>query len=133
MVTYVEGRRILVAAPEYLNTVHILDATDLGDIVKVGQWRFPDNKPTGSLTWSTHDFNIRDGKVYQGHYHGGVVVWGLRTLAEAQSPPLLAWILPTGPKNTGGNAPMTWDAFPADNGAILVGDMTLGFVTLREL
>lgn len=132
MVAYVEGRRIVVAAPEYRNSVHVLDATDLLNIHRIGQWRFPDNKPEGSLSWSTHDFNVRDNRVYQGHYHGGVVVWGLRTLAEAQNPPLLAYRLPTGAKYTGGNAPMTWDAVPADNGMVLAGDMTMGLVVMRE-
>lgn len=132
MPAFVEGRLLVVAAPEYLNTVHILDATDPTSIVKVGAWRFPDLKPEGGSTWSTHDFNVRDGKVYLAHYHGGVVVLGLRTMAEAASPPLLAWRLPAGVKYGGSTAPNTWDALPIGDGYVLAGDISLGVVVLRE-
>lgn len=127
----IEGRRLIVAAPEYLNTVHILDATDLGNIVKIGSWRFPDNKPTGSARWSTHDFNIRDGKVYLAHYHGGALVLRLESLADAANPPILANLLPQGAKYASGDGPLTWDVYPADNGAVLLGDITMGFFTAR--
>jgi hypothetical protein len=93
----------------------VLDATDLGSIQKMGQWRNPDLKPEGGLTFSTHDLNVRDGKVYLAHYHGGVVVLGVRTLVEASNPPLLAWLLPTGTKYTSSSAPQTWASTPSSS------------------
>lgn len=132
MPVMVEGRRVIVASPELHNTVHVLDATDLGSIVKVGQWRNPDGLANNGFQFSTHDINVRDGKVYLGHYHGGVAVLGVRTLAEASNPPLLAWLLPGGAKYGSGNAPSTWDAVPMGNGYVLLGDMSMGFIVARE-
>lgn len=132
MPAYVEGRRLLVAGPEYLNTLHVLDASDLVAIREVGRWRFPDAKPEGSLRWSSHDFNLRDGRLYLAHYHGGLAVLGFASLAEAANPPLLAYALPVGEARGGWDAPMTWDAVPLGQGYVLAGDLALGLAVLRE-
>lgn len=140
MLTVVEGKRILVAEEESFSggsipsQLYFLDATDFGNMQLLRTWTNPDGKlPCCFVRWSTHDFNIQDGKLYLAHYHGGVLVLDISTLAKVASPPLLANYLPAKPRVSGAfssDIPYTWDALP-HKGVVWATDINTGLYALR--
>lgn len=130
-----EGRRIVVAEQEnfgqdVVSKLFFLDATDLGNIVLLGTWQNPDGKMAneGFVRWSTHNFNIVDGKLYLAHYHGGVLVLDVSSLAKLAAPPILANVLPAMPPVAGAfgsDVPLTWDAVP-HGGVVWATDINTG-------
>jgi hypothetical protein len=140
MLTTVEGKRVIAAAEECFGggsvpcTIWFLDATDYGNMQLLGQWRNPDGRtPSAFVRWSAHNFNIADGKLYMGHYHGGVVVLDVSTLAKLANPPLVGNYLPAKPRVSGSfssDVPYVWDAYPVD-GVVWVSDINTGLYAVR--
>lgn len=135
-----EGRRIVAFQSEnfgqnVVSKVYFVDATDLAAPVLLGSWGNPDGKMAnnGFVRWSTHNFNVADGKLYLGHYHGGVVVLDVSTLAKLANPPLLGNLLPLGTSHGcpfGCDQPYVWDAVP-DAGVVWLGDINTGLHAAR--
>lgn len=101
-VTAVEDRRIAVAGSGFKNQdrqgiLWVIDATDLAAPQLIGTWSLPGLFPTTTdLTFSTHSFEIVDGKVYLAHYHAGAYVLDISTLDKAAAPEVLAFHIPRG-------------------------------------
>lgn len=135
-----DGRRILAFQSEnffqnVVSRVYFYDVTDIGAPAYLGSWGNPDGKlaNTGFVRWSTHNFNVADGKLYMGHYHGGVVVLDVGSLAKLANPPLLGNLLPTGASAGcafGCDKPSTWDAVPF-GGVVWLGDINTGLFAAR--
>lgn len=132
-----EGKRVVFAQQEtfgqnVVSKLWALDATALDDIAVLGVWQNPDGKTTltGSFRWSTHNFNVQDGKLYLAHYHGGVVVLDVSD-PDLDTAPMLANFLPAGP-SLGGEVPRTWDAFP-HQGVVWATDINSGLYALELL
>lgn len=138
MPTSVEGKRVIVTQQEnfgqsVVSKMWVLDATDYSNIKIIGTWQNPDGKlaNNGFVRWSTHNLNIDDGKVYLAHYHGGLLVFDIGTLAKATQPggpPLLANFLPAKPRvsgSFGSDVPYTWEAYP-HRGVVWVTDINTG-------
>jgi hypothetical protein len=108
--TAIEGRRIAVAVPEYpagddhQGGVWVLDATDFAAIAHVGTWRLPGAHPLGedpvpaqgNWVFSTDRVLLRNGTIFDAHFHAGTIVLDISTLAKARAPELLGFVLPEG-------------------------------------
>lgn len=127
-VDWIEGRRIVALESEDWRSlpspVWILDATDLGDIERIGNWTNPGQKPAnagqaggsfgGQLTFSTHNPRLERGLLYLSHYHGGVWVLNVSSLAQAREPEILGYYLPH--NNNGGFTPRSAEGtYPKPN------------------
>lgn len=123
-VTEVEGQRVLVVSPEYRGleqqgVLWIVNATDLSDPVLHGTWSLPGDYPFEALfKFSTHNFELFDGKIYHAHFHAGAQVLDISTMEKARDPPILSIIVPQGvdpieaPTLAGAPSPLIWDAIP---------------------
>ncbi|HEV8361127.1 MAG TPA: hypothetical protein VGR28_11805, partial [Candidatus Thermoplasmatota archaeon] len=126
--TRIEGRRVAVAAPEYPNpdvqgTLWVVDFTDFSAPVLLGNWSLPGNHPTGGAApatgnhvFSTNRVLLRNGTLFDAHFHAGAIVLDIGTLAKAARPELLGFVLPRGQTRvpyfeTGAN-PYIYDAIP---------------------
>lgn len=74
-------KRTVFVSPEYFfgsssrpGTIYALDWTDLDRPTLAGTWTNPGGHAAGQLTWSTHNFQLVDDKIYLAMYHGGVWV-----------------------------------------------------------
>lgn len=102
--TAIEGRRIAVAVPEYPSDyerqgiVWIVDATDFAAPKLIGTWSLPGLHPVegGTYVFSTDRVEIRDGTLFVPHFHAGVIVLDIATLAKATHPELLGYVIPAG-------------------------------------
>lgn len=71
-----DGRRIVLTVPEVTNppAIFALDATDYGDVKLVSEWSAKEDWMGQAGTFSTHNFQVVDKKMYMAMYHGGVWV-----------------------------------------------------------
>lgn len=101
----VEGRRIVVAESENWgdkpSPMWVLDATDLSSLQLLATWTNPSDAPAHaggengpSLAFSTHNPRIEDGILYMAHYHAGIWIFDVRTLAKASAPEIMGYFLP---------------------------------------
>jgi hypothetical protein len=147
MVDWIDGRRIIVATPEFpywheVPPVYILDGTDLSNIEELARWTIPndelsfaqDDEDTGLYRFSPHNFNFHDGIVYLAHFHAGV--WVLDLNADPANPEILAYTLlepaETGPGALGGalaDSPSVWDVV-WHNDALWASDINSGLYSL---
>lgn len=128
----IEGRRILALESEdwrsHPSPLWVLDASDFNLIERIGNWTNPGAKPAnggqagssptagynGQLTFSTHNPRLEKGIVYLGHYHGGVWILNVSTMAQAENPEILGYYLPH--DNNGGFVPRSSEgAYPKPN------------------
>lgn len=113
-VDWIEGQRIITLESEDWKSkpspVWILNATDLKQIDRIANWTNPGKKPAnagdtsappngdqrfaGELTFSTHNPRMENGRVYLAHYHGGVWILNVSSLAKARAPEILGYYLP---------------------------------------
>jgi hypothetical protein len=141
-VTQVEDRRILVVSPEYRGleqqgVLWIVDATDFERPELLGTWSLPGHLPFEALyKFSTHNFELFDGKIYHAHFHAGAQVLDISTIEKARDPPVLAITLPEGihpisaPTLPGAGNPLIWDAIPYEDHFYLT-DITGGLHVYR--
>lgn len=138
--TVIEGKRVIAASEEcFLGAAQVcnvwfIDASDYGNMATLGKWGNPDARASGGCCrWSTHNFEFADGKLFLGHYHGGVVVLDVSTLADLANPPMLGNFLASKPRVGGSfssDVPYTWDAVPHD-GVVWASDVNTGVYALR--
>lgn len=135
----VEGRHITAVAPELVTApeagqITFLDTTDPTKPVKLGHWSLPgDMQTTTPFLFSPHNFDIaEDGTLAYAHYHAGVWLLDVGTLANLQSPPVLGFYLPH-EKREGytGSVPNVWGVFQRD-GKIWASDIGTGLYVLER-
>lgn len=107
--TSIEGRRIAVAVPEYpagsptQGGVWVVDMSDFAAPRLHGAWALPGAHPAGDdapaqgdHVFSTNRVLLRNGTIFDAHFHAGAIVLDIRTLTKAAQPELLGFILPPG-------------------------------------
>lgn len=107
--TAIEGRRVAVAVPEYPHgsdtqgTVWVIDTTDFASPALLGNWSLPGLHPAGddppaqgNHVYSTDRVLLRNGTVFDAHFHAGAIVLDISTLAKAARPELLGFVIPQG-------------------------------------
>lgn len=98
LMTYVEGRRVIVVTSENAGDaptpIWFLDATDLGNITTLATWKPPVGGGNG-LVFSLHNPRIHQGLLHVAHYHAGIVVFDIRTLAALQDLPVVGYAVPS--------------------------------------
>jgi hypothetical protein len=128
----VDGRRIVVVESEdwrnLPSPLWVLDATDFSDIERIGNWTNPGQKKAnagvpsspaalnfgGQLIFSTHNPRVEKGLVYLSHYHGGIWVLNISSLAQAREPQIEGYYLPH--DDNGGYRPRSAEAaYPKPN------------------
>ena len=140
--TAVEGRRIAVAVPEYPHAsptqgyLAVVDVTDFAAPETLGVWRLPadlateDPGATGGHVFSTNRVLLRGGLLFDAHFHAGVIVLDVSTLAKAASPELVGFVVPRGEARVpyfGIEAsPYIYDAIPKGR-HVYYTDLTGGF------
>lgn len=140
--TAIEGRRVAVAVPEYpagsptQGYIALVDVTDFAAPETIGVWRLPavlatdDPAATGEHVYSTNRVLLREGLLFDAHFHAGVVVLDVSTLAKAAAPELVGWVLPRGEARVpyfGIEAtPYVYDAIPRGH-YLYYTDLTGGF------
>lgn len=145
--TAIEGRRILVPVPEYpacsdtQGEVWIVDATDFEAPQLLGRWAIPGSHPPGedlaaqgNHVFSTNRVLLRNGTLFDAHFHAGVIVLDISTLAKAAAPEVLGFVLPQGQARVpyfdiAGN-PYIYDAIPRGE-YLYYSDLTGGFHAAR--
>ena len=140
MATLLDGRRVVVTVPEYASipAVFVLDATDYAAMRLLGEWQPHADGDYGDdpRLFSTHNFQVVEGKLYMAMYHGGVWVLDLRDPARIE---VLAYHLPGapeggtppgGPGPCAGCVPDTWDVV-VHKGYVLAVDIPTGLHVLH--
>lgn len=145
--TAIEGRRIAVAVPEYPKDeedqggIWVIDASDFSHPQILSAWDLPGPHPsggaapaTGNHVFSTNRVVLRNGTVFDAHFHAGVIVLDIGTLAKAADPVLLGFIVPPGetrvPYATIAANPYVYDAIPRGD-YVYFTDLTGGFHAAR--
>lgn len=133
-----EDRRIVVSIPEVARppAIFVLDATDFSRPKLLSEWKALDDfrNKTGvdqSTTFSMHNFQIVDGKVYLAMYHAGLWVVDVSTPEKQASPEPLGSYMPHEPRGDGkAYAVGAWDVV-VWNGYMLTGDSNGGLYVLH--
>lgn len=144
--TAVEGRRIVVAVPEYpqgaptQGTIWVVDATDLAAPERLGNWSLPGEVPAPvpddgtQYVFSTNRVLLRNGTIFDAHFHAGAIVLDISTLEKARAPELLGFVQPRGQARVPyfGLAanPYIYDAIPRGE-HLFYTDLTGGFHSAR--
>ncbi len=129
-----EDRRIVVTVPEVANppAMFVLDATDFSDVKVLSEWMAVDDYGPQYGTFSTHNFQIVEGKVYMAHYHGGLWVLDISTAEKQAAPEPVASYLPHEPRPDGQDYSVgAWDVV-VWNGYMLTADGNGGFYVLHR-
>ena len=135
-----------MAVPELLRddpgALWVLDATDYGALSLAGEWVNPGRYGADGIRFSTHNFQIADGRVYMAHYHAGVWVLDLARIADAGGPldeagasaAVLGYWLPRADvatfHQTGVNVPEVWDVLLYE-GRVYAVDINTGLHVLH--
>lgn len=139
VVGMVGGKRVIVTVPENapIPSLTVIDATDYGNMTALGAW-VPklDYGQESVSTFSTHNFQFLDERVYLAMYHGGV--WVLDVSDPARIVPL-GYALPAsdGGSNVasplpllGSASPNVWDVVLND-GYVYATDISTGLHVLQ--
>ncbi len=91
-----DGRRLAVGIPEVARppVVHILDITDYEAPEVVAHWNAVGEWYNEDGRYSTHNFQIVDGKMYMTHYHAGTMVLDISTAEKQAAPEILGTFMP---------------------------------------
>lgn len=139
MATMVDGKRVLVTVPEYATvpSVTFIDATDYANMTALGVWAPKPADAWGeqARSFSTHNFQVLDGRVYMAMYHGGVWVIDGSTAERLAAPVAVGYYLPADgpalPSSTLGSGPSVWDVVLKD-GVVFATDMGQGLYALHH-
>jgi hypothetical protein len=132
MASLVNGKRVIATVPEYakIPSITFLDATDYANLTVISVWApkkdFGNDSPS---TFSTHNFQFVDGRIYLAMYHGGVWV------VDASATKALGYLLPTPAsaplvKTPLSGSPNIWDVIVKD-GYVYATDIASGVHTLH--
>jgi hypothetical protein len=143
--TKVEDRRISVAVAEYpLDPEHdtqggiwVIDLQDFASPKLIGNWNLPGKHPSGGAppaagnrVFSTNRVLLREGLLFDAHFHAGMFVLDIGTLAKAAAPELVGYVVPKGetrvPYATIAANPFIYDAIPRGE-YVYYTDLTGGF------
>jgi hypothetical protein len=135
-----EGRRIAVAIPEDASppALFILDATDIAHPKLLTEWTalpsFVDSTGSDqSNTFSLHNFQIVQGKIYICMGHGGVWVLDVGSPENILAPKPVGSFYPNAPRPDNATyAPYPWDV-NVWHGYMLQGEGNGGFYVLHFL
>jgi hypothetical protein len=133
-----EGRRIAVAIPEGPDppAIFILDATDYAEPVLLSEWSalpsFTDSEGDNHAgSFSLHNFQVVDGKIYIAHGHGGLWVIDVSTPEKQADPEPVGSYYPHMPRPDGEDyAIYPWDV-NIYKGYMLNGEGNGGFYVLH--
>jgi len=89
-------RRIAVTIPEGANppALFVLDATDLSEPLLISEWAAHEDFQGQSYTYSMHNFQIVDGRIYIMMYHGGLGIFDVSTPENQTAPVMLGSYVP---------------------------------------
>jgi hypothetical protein len=135
--TRVGDRRIVIATPElYTNdtaAVFVLDATDPSKMHLAREWVNPGNHTAFHFTFTTHQIQAVDGRLYLSYNHAGLWVLDLAQMIAGE-PGVLGYYLPheqAFPVGTEGYfVPHVWDVV-VHRGGILASDRETGLYILH--
>lgn len=143
MVTAINGTRYLITSPEILPdeetppAIWILDATEYGAMTLAAEWTAPGEHGSPGFTFTTHQWQVAQGRLYLGYYHAGVWVLDLREILagayaeDAARPDVLGYYLPhEAPAQEGAMVPNVWD-LTLREGVMLVTDISSGLYALH--
>ena len=133
-----EGKRIAVAIPEGPDppAIFILDATDYEEPILLSEWSalpsFTDKEGSNQAgSFSLHNFQVVDGKIYIAHGHGGLWVIDVSTPEKLRAPEPVGSYYPHMPRPDGED----YGIYPWDvnvyNGYMLNGEGNGGFYVLH--
>lgn len=107
--TAIEGSRVAAAVPEYpegsdtQGEVWLVDLDDFAAPSLLGRWAIPGSHPAGDAVpaqanhvFSTNRVLLRGGLLYDAHFHAGLIVLEVSTLAKAAAPELRGFVVPPG-------------------------------------
>lgn len=128
----IDGVHVTVTEPEHgpadeTGQYTLFDTTDPSSPKRLGFWRLPgDLQNDEGLRFSPHNFEVEGGRLYLGHYHGGVWVVDISTKALQLEPNALAYVQPTAPRpDYEGDIPNVWTAL-YDTGYVYASDVATG-------
>jgi hypothetical protein len=143
MVTVVNGTRYAIVSPEILPddatppAIWILDATDYGAMTLAAEWTAPGDHGSPGFTFTTHQWQVAQERLYLGYYHAGVWVLDLKTILagayreDPARPDVLGYYLPhEAPVTEGAMVPNVWD-LTLRNGVIYATDISSGVYALH--
>ncbi len=144
MVTLVNGTRYVIVSPEILDSgnppaVWMLDATDYANLILAAEWTAPNDHPSPGFTFTTHQWQVAEERLYLGYYHAGVWVLDLPTILDPgfRDDPargdVLGYYLPhEDPVEPAAMVPNVWDV-TLRNGLIFATDISSGLYVLHHL
>ncbi len=142
MVTVVNGTRYVIVSPEILTAgtppaIWFLDATDYRALDLVAEWTAPNDHPSPGFTFTTHQWQVAEGRIYLGYYHAGVWVLDIPTILDTpfrddpSRAEVLGYYLPHEPPVIAGSmTPNVWDV-TLRNGLMFVTDINGGLYVLH--
>jgi hypothetical protein len=143
MVAMVGGTRYLITSPEILPdaqtppAIWLLDATEYADLRLVAEWTAPGDHGSPGFTFTTHQWQVAQERLYLGYYHAGVWVLDLAAIVaggweeDAARPDVLGFYLPhEAPATEGAMVPNVWDLTLRD-GVMWVTDISSGLYALH--
>ena len=133
-----DGKHVTVAGPELPSSnedgqLTFIDTTDPEAPTWLGAWSLPGEHVVDQpYIFSPHVFEATEtGRVYIGHYHGGV--WGIDATDPAD-PRTEAWFMPDAVREGWtGPVPATWGVRWPGDGLLYVSDVPTGLYILRPL
>ena len=145
MVALVDGTRYVITSPEILPddqtppAIWMLDATDYADLKLAAEWTAPGDHGSPGFTFTTHQWQVAQDRLYLGYYHAGVWVLDLKTILagsyqdDPARPDVLGYYLPDMPAVEDGQmVPNVWD-LNLQQGVIYATDISSGLYALHYL
>lgn len=144
MVAVVDGTRYVIASPEILvdgepPAIWMLDATDYGGLTLAAEWTAPGDHPSPGFTFTTHQWQVAQERLYLAYYHAGVWVLDLKVILggvyreDPARPDVLGYFLPDEPSVEDGQmVPNVWDLNLKD-GVVYATDISSGLYALHFL
>lgn len=127
-------RRITATIPEGANppALFILDTTDYSAPELLAEWTALEDFEGESGSFSMHNFQFVDGKLYLAMYHGGLWVLDVDSDANLAAPEPVGSYMPHEPRMDGANYSVgAWDVV-VWNGYMITGDAHGGFYILHH-
>lgn len=145
MVAMVDGTRYLITSPEILPdeatppAIWILDATDYGSLTLAAEWTAPGQHGSPGFTFTTHQWQVAQDRLYLAYYHAGVWVLDLKAILAGQyaddpaRPDVLGYVLPDMPPvEEGQMVPNVWD-LNLQRGVVYATDIASGLYAFHHL
>lgn len=145
MVAMVGGKRYVITSPEILPddqtppAIWLLDATDYAGLALAAEWTAPGDHGSTGFTFTTHQWQVANERLYLGYYHAGVWVLDLKTILaggyeeDPARPDVLGYVLPDQPPvEEGAMVPNVWD-LTLKGGVVWATDISSGLYAFRHV